>query len=162
MDKKIKININGQDIEIPMDMNLFNGMFGKMGMMNANPHRERFSVPLPISMPREIPMETSHHSEQSSSQRMENNFFKLLDNETRTNRAIIALHRRLKVLEDKCLPKEMPKQFPMVDSNIMECVVKLLADLKPAKQKEKPSKPKEQKKPTTRKPANKPVKSNKK
>lgn len=107
MDKKINITVNGQSFEIPVDASLLTGLFG----MAQAP--KRFSVPVP----------TSH-------QRLEDNFFRLLDNETRTNRAIMALHRRLKVLEDRCIPKhiEMPK-FPVVDPRILELGMNLVNSL---------------------------------
>lgn len=117
MKQKIKININGQDFEMPMDMSLLTGMLG----MAQRP--QTFGMPFPHMM-----------RGQSSHERLEDNFFKLLDNETKTNRAIMALHRRLRVLENKCLPEEkclpkhieMPK-FPVINAEQLRVGPEILA-----------------------------------
>ncbi len=149
MENKIKITMNGQSFEIPVDTSLLTGLFGNMGpRMNQRPRM--LGVPVP----------TSHERlQQSSHGRLEDNFFKLIDNETRTNIAVLALHKRLKVLEDKLgygVPKhvEVPLGFK-VGPNILAEFMKILKDSKPVvekpKKEVKPKKQNKSSKPVTKK-----------
>lgn len=159
MENKIKITIDGQSFEIPVDASLLTGLFGNMGMMgNGLLRQRRFNVPMPIAIPVTTPMAMPRAEIQTSHERLQDNFFRLLDNETRTNRAIMTLHRRLQVLEGKGIQTRVPTQnrmmmrsfnmpkIPRVDPKLMESVMKnLYSSLKTAleepKEIEKPKKP---------------------
>ncbi len=105
MEKKVRITINGQNFEFPIDMSLFTGMMGSMA-----PHPIRFGAI------------------QSSHQRLEGNFFRRIEQDLKTYQnfgdcedvrilgAIIALHRRVKRLEEKCLFNECVKEIKEIES----------------------------------------------
>ena len=115
MENKIKITIDGQSFEIPVDASLLTGLFGNMGMMgNGLLRQRRFNVPM--AMPR-AEIQTSHERigprvGQSSHERMEETFFdqfrsdlvvckqnNLRSKDERILAALIALHKRVKWLE---------------------------------------------------------------
>ena len=110
MEKKVKITINGQSFEFPMDMSVFTGL------MAPRPVSPR-PIPQGIQFSHERLVQPSYHSEQSSLQRLGENFFRQieldleaskrlgLDEEARILTALITLHRRVKRLEDRSVVK---------------------------------------------------------
>ena len=135
MENKVKITVNGQVFEVPVDTSLITGLLGSMGMMMPG---MAFPGPLPIParplMNVPVPIQTSH-------ERLEESFFKKIEEDLEAYKdgsassvverilvALIALHKRVKRLENQRV--ESPRRL----------VLKQV--MKPAEKPSKPAKPK--------------------
>ncbi len=108
--KTIKITINGQSFEIPMDMSVLQGFMQQMAPKQAR-EQSVANIKQVLGLPQI----------QSSHRRLEDDFFGLIhedmdllrgfgmfNRDERISRALIALHNRLRKLEDCCFAPEKP------------------------------------------------------
>ena len=118
MENKIKMIVNGQSFEVPMDFSVLTSMMGQMGMIPA-----RMPQATPLSY-RPMPIQTSH-------ERMEETFFdqfrgdldvykqdNFLSKDERILTALIALHKRVKMLEKQCVPRRLNVRARVMKNNI--------------------------------------------
>lgn len=107
MTNKIKITLNGQSFEVPMDLNVLQG-FVRMVPGTMPQARMNRALPIQISQEQSAQLRTVHR-------RLEDEFFQkiredmevyrmfgMFGREERISRAIIALHNRVRRLENMC------------------------------------------------------------
>ncbi len=141
---KIKITINGQDLEFPMDMSVLQGFMQQAGQQAtkqlsseqvASTARQALGLPMPF---------------QSSHRRLEDDFFSLIhgdmntlrgfgmfNRDERVSRALIALHNRLRRLEEMCFAPEKPVAEKRVSKQVSEKAKPRSAAKKPVKKSRK-------------------------
>jgi len=120
MENKVKITVNGQSFEVPMDPSFITGLMGSMGMMMPRMVFPRLA-PMP-AQPRPMPHPMDAQSQpaqiapmplQTSHERLEENFFKKIEEDLESYKdgsassmveriliGLISLHKRVKMLEN--------------------------------------------------------------
>ena len=180
MENKIKITLNGQSFELPVDTSLIAGLMGSMGMEMPKMVLPRpMPIVHPVQMPPQpvqFPHERLEQSSQegliqSSHERLEENFFNRFEEDLESCKnggrsdvverilaALIALHKRVKVLEKQVSQKSLGLRMNVVRNNIAGLERPMAEQEKPKKQAAKKAPKKEvqaKKKPKAKKTAKK-------
>ena len=121
---KIKITINGQSFEVPMDMSVLQSFIQTMPQKMT-----RGALGLPTQQV------AQQVAQQSSHRRLEDDFFGLIredmdtfrrfnmfNRDERTSRAIVALHNRLRRIEEMCFAPEKPVAKKRVSKQVSKQV----------------------------------------